>query len=116
MGDGDMKTEGVVVINDAPELGAHVELHEGTVGDALQLIDAQQAGVTGIQFVLLALAVSLRINGERRTVEQLKALPVRCTNSLLRIGQQALEVNRFFPKANDDDTADVEPEPPDPKS
>lgn len=114
MGDGDMKTDGVITVH-APELGAHVELHEGTVGDALRMIDAQQAGITGVPFMLEALAISLRVDGKRYSVDELKALPMRCTNALLRIGPQALEVNRFFPKEDGDDDA-TEAEPRDPKS
>lgn len=116
MGDGDMKTETGVVVSDAPELGARVELHEGTVGDALALIDAQRNGVTGMAFMFMALAISLRIDGKRYSVEELHALPMRCTNALLRIAPRALEINMFTTRADDAEDTDSEPEPHDPKS
>lgn len=116
MGDGDMKTEtGAVVVNDAPELGTRVELHEGTVGDALQLMDAQRNGVTGMAFLFMALAVSLRIDGKRYTVDELHALPMRCTSALMRIGMRALEINMFTVRDGAEDS-DTEPGPRDPKS
>lgn len=107
----------VVAVEDAPELGARVELVEGTVGDALHLIDQQQAGITGVRFTLEALAISLRVDGRRLTVDEIKALPVKCTNALLlRLGPRALELNRFFPREGGEDEEQEEPETPDPKS
>lgn len=118
MGDGDMKTDmGVIVVDDAPALGKRVELHEGTVGDALQLIEAQRNGTTGVDFLFLALSIALRVDGKRFTVAELHAMPMRCTAALLRLGPRALEVNMFLPKEGDDaDDDTVTPEPADPKS
>lgn len=105
--------DGIVTV-DAPKLGAHVELHEGTVGDALRLIEAQQSGAVGFSFMLEALAISLRVDGRRMTVEELKALPMSATSALMRIGTQALEINRFFTREESDDT-EAAPVDDDPK-
>lgn len=115
MGDGDMKTEGVITVTDAPELGACVELREGTVGDALRLLEAQRTGITGNDFLFLALSVSLHINGKRYTPDELLAFPMHCANALLRLAPRALAVNLFTPR-EDGDESEPEPEPDDPKS
>lgn len=115
MGDGDMKTEGVIVVDDAPELGARVELREGTVGDALRLLEAQRNGTTGNDFMFLALSVSLHINGKRFTPDELLAMPMHCANALLRLAPRALQVNLFTPKEDGDEDAE-EPPIDDPKS
>lgn len=116
MADGDMKNDGAIVIDDAPELGGHVELVEGTVGDALRLIEAQQAGVTGVRFTLETLAISLRVDGKRLNMDELLALPVNCTNALLlRVGPRALELNRFFPRVEGEEDPESNPEDSDPK-
>lgn len=112
MGDGNSKLpEGIITV-DAPVLGAKVELHEGTVGDALRLIEAQQSGLVGFSFMLEALAISLRVDGKRLTVEQLKALPMKSTNTLMRIGTQALELNRFFSREDGEESGGQEPTDP----
>lgn len=112
---GDMKSEGAIVVDDAPELGGRVELVEGTVGDALRLIEAQQAGITGVRFTLEALSISLRVDGRRLSVDELLALPVNCTNALLlRVGPRALEFNRFFPQTEGEDNPEIKPVDADP--
>lgn len=116
MPDGNVNNENVIAIDDAPELGGRVELHEGTVGDALRLIEAQQAGVTGVRFTLEALSISLRVDGKRLSVDDLLALPVNCTNALLlRVGPRALDLNRFFPHVEGEDNPEAVPDDADPK-
>lgn len=115
MDGGRMKSDGAIVVTDVPELADRVELVEGTVGDALRLMDMQRAGNTGIPFIFECLAISLRLDGKRLSVEELHALPMHCLSALLRLGNQALEVNKFFP-ADDEEEEAAPAEPVDPKS
>lgn len=99
--DGDIKTDGVRVV-DAPELGARVELHEGTVGDALMLMNAS-GEMPRFEFLMLTLSLSLRVDGKRFTLDELKALPGSKLKALLRIAPQAVEINQFFDAAESED-------------
>ena len=105
-GDEHIKTDGVLIV-DAPDLGALVELREGTVGDALALMDAAPT-LPRFEFLLMTLAVSLRIDGRSFTLAELKNLPGRKLAALLRIAPQAVELNQFFPAATDEGE-DAEP-------
>lgn len=103
--DGDaIKTDGRITV-DAPDLGAHVELIEGNVGDALMLME-QAAKLPRFEFLLLTLSVSLHIDGKRLTLDEIKALPGRKLKTLLRIAPQAVELNQFFeaPAEGEEDT------------
>lgn len=107
--DGDtIKTDGVIVV-DAPELGTHVVLVEGNVGDALMLMD-KAAGMPRYEFLMLTLSISLRIDGKPVTLEQIKAMPGSKLKALLRIAPKAVELNQFFESVADDE------EDPEPKS
>lgn len=81
---------------DEPTLGAHVELIEGTVGDALALIELN-GKVPNLELGFHALAVSLRVDGRRFTVDELKQLPGSTMPALLRLSSDAIALNNFFP-------------------
>jgi hypothetical protein len=107
MMDGDAKTITGPTTIDAPDLGAHVELVEGNVGDAMMLMDS--AGkLPRLEFLLLAVSVSLRIDGRRYTLDELKAMPGRKARALLGLANQAMALNQFFP-ATDDESEDDAP-------
>lgn len=95
MGDGDMKTEDGAILVDAPHLGARVELVEGNVGEALRLIEVARTQ-SHFEFLMEALAVSLRIDGRRYTADELRAMPGRKTRALLEVAPKAIELNSFF--------------------
>lgn len=101
MMDGDAKPIGTKTI-DAPDLGARVELVEGNVGDAMMLMDS--AGkLPRLEFLLLAVSVSLRIDGRRYTLDELKAMPGRKARALLGLANDAMALNQFFPADEGED-------------
>lgn len=86
---------------DAPELGAHVELVETTVGELLPLIKLAETG-DAMALVMATLAASLWIDGKRVSEAQLRALGARKLRALMRLGPQALAINNFATATPDD--------------
>jgi hypothetical protein len=84
---------------DAPELGASVWLVECSVDELLPLFVLVEAGKT-VELMLGALAVTLEIDGNRVTEDELRAMGARKFRTLMRIGPQALRINSIVPEAD----------------
>ncbi len=93
---------------DAPELGANVEMVEGTIGEILPLMLASDTESEGARadMALQALAVSLRIDGVQLTVADLQKLGARKFRALMRLAPKALEVNGFTAGGEEDEKKD----------
>jgi hypothetical protein len=77
---------------DAPKLGASVYLVECSVGEILPLLKLAQEGDTQ-QLMLACLAVTLEIDGERVSIEDLRNFGARKFHALMALGPQALRVD-----------------------
>jgi len=88
---------------DAPELGEEVVLEECTVDELLPLFEVAQQGKNGA-LMLATLAVSLRVNGQRFSEEEIRALPASKFRALMRLGAQALRINSIIPEEEEDET------------
>jgi hypothetical protein len=77
---------------DAPTLGASVYLIECSVGEILPLLKlAQDGDVQGL--MLACLAVSLEIDGERVSIDDMRNMGARKFTALMQLGTRALSVN-----------------------
>jgi len=87
-------------VTDAPpELGAHVELVECSVGELLPLID-MAANDKHIDLTFGALAATLHVDGKRLSEAQIRELPAHLWRFLfVELGPRALLINKIRQEA-----------------
>ena len=88
----------------APLLGEHVELVEATVGEVLALQDKQSApGHKDEDLLWDVLALSLVVDGETFTPDELRQLGARRMRLLTKLAMQAMGLNGFTGEEKDED-------------